>query len=315
MKGRFLVGIVAAASIATGPATASGTSPEPEPFESGAWSGTRLRIIGGPDWLAADEQHVYVRRDDGHVDMLNPETGAITLTVDVGGDFCQGIGAGDVTIWTCSDRDVVSIHPGTGEFGSPIAVGKATEQGHLVVAFHRVWVLAGDGGTLIGLNSGTGTSEIELDLGARCLDVAADERSVWVSCALDDVVLRVDPVAAEVVDRVDIVEPRAVAFSPGAVWVGAASEVVRLDAETLDVVATIDGGAGRYGGIAADETAVWVRRAASPLVRIDTATNEVTDELDLGVGSGGDVLVAHGSVWTTAFDDAALFRIDLDSAG
>jgi len=102
------------------------------------------------------------------------------------------------------------------------------------------------------------------------------------------------------------------AFSNGAVWVGAASMVVRLEPDSLDVEATIEGGIGRGGGISADDDAVWVRRAGSPLIRIDPSTNEITDELDLGVASGGDVLVAHGALWITAYDDRALFRLNLN---
>jgi hypothetical protein len=319
VSGRWAALLAVGATLALPAHAGSATlpPPEPEPVEFGRWSGVRFRLPGGPDWLAADARQVYVRRDDGHVDMLSPATGAINLTVDVGGDFCQGIGASeaDFGVWTCSGRDVVSIHPGTGEVGDPITVNKAAEQGHLVVAFHRVWILVGDGSTLVGLNSGTGKTESEIDLGARCLDVAADTTSVWALCALDDVVLRVDPATGDMLDRVDVTEPRSIAFSDGAVWVGAARSVVRLDAASLELVATIEGGIGRVGGISADDESVWVRRAASPLVRIDPATNEVTDELDLGVQSGGDVLVAHGAVWTTAYDDATLFRIHLDSAG
>ena len=227
--------------------------------------------------------------------------------------FCQGIGAGFGAVWTCLDSDIVGIDPETAELGAPIAAGKAAEQGHLATGFDRVWVLTGDGSTLAGIDPQAGTVAEEIALDARYTDVAVDGTSVWLACSHDDVVLRVNPTTESVADRIDVVEPRGIAFSSGAVWVGAASMVARVDPATMVVVATIDGGTGRVGGIDADDTGVWVRRAGAPLIRIDPVTNDVTDELDLGVLSGGDVLVAHGAAWTTAYDDAALFRIELNS--
>jgi len=270
----------------------------------------RFRILIDPDWLAADADHVYIQSAE-HVYALDPESGAITTAVEVASDHCQGIGAGLGGVWTCSGTDVIPIDQHNGTTGTPIPINKSAEQGHLPTGFDRLWVLTDGGSTLVGLDpeSGDVTGEVALD--ARCFDVAVDQASVWVVCALDDVVLRIDPASLEVVDRIDVTEPRGVAFSEGAVWVGGVGAVVRLDPETLGIVATIDGGVGREGGIAADDAAVWVRRAGAPLTRIDTATNEVTDELDLGVPRGGDVIVAHGAVWTTSAEDQALFRIEL----
>jgi len=206
---------------------------------------------------------------------------------------------------------VIPIDPDSGTRGTPIPVNKTAQHGHLATGFDRLWVLTGDGSTLAGIDPETGAVTVEIALDAMCIDVAIDDTSVWVACALDDVVLRVDPATSMVVDRLEVAEPYGVAFTEGAAWVGAASSVVRIDPESLGVVATIHGGTGRYGGLAADDDGVWVRRAAAPLVRIDPQTNEVTDELDLGVTSGGDVLVAHGALWTTAYGDQALFRVEL----
>ena len=304
--------MVAAACLALpGAVVAAGTEPPAgEPVDFGAWTGVQYRIIIDPDWLAADDSHVYIQAAE-QVYVLDPKTGSITATVVIASDGCQGIGAGLGGVWTCSGNDVIPIDQDSATIGTPIAVNKTAQQGHLATGFERLWVLTGDGSTLVGLDPETGDVIDEIALDVRCIDVAIDEGSVWVACALDDVVLRIDPANSTVIDRLELTEPHRVAFSEGAIWVGTASSVVRIDPESLDVVATIEGGVGRDGGLTADDDGVWVRRAATPLVRIDPATNEVTDELDLGVTSGGDVLVAHGAVWTTAYDDQALFRIDL----
>jgi outer membrane protein assembly factor BamB len=281
-----------------------------EPVEFGSWTGVRYLILIDPDWLVADEGNAYVQAAE-QVYVLDPETGAVRTTIVNASDGCQGIGAGLGGVWTCSGTDVIPLDPNSATTGAPISVNKTAQQGHLAVGSERLWVLTGDGSTLVGLEPETGDVIDQIALGARCIDVAIDDADLWVTCAADDVVLRIDGATLAVVDRLDVTEPQRVAFTDGAVWIGAAGSVSHLDPQTLEVVETIDGGTGRYGGLSANDAGVWVRRAAAPLVRIDPVTNEVTDELDLGVASGGDLLVAHGAVWTTAYDDQALFRIDL----
>jgi len=229
-----------AALVASG---ASTVPPTGEPVEFGAWSGVRFRILIDPDWLAADEDHVYIQSVE-HVSALDPESGAITTAVEVASDHCQGIGAGLGGVWTCSGSDVIPIDQHNGTTGTPIPINKSAEQGHLPTGFDRLWVLTDGGSTLVGLEPETGDVTGEVTLDARCLDVAVDQASVWLACALDDVVLRIDPASLEVVDRIDVMEPRGVAFSEGAVWVGGVGAVVRLDPETLGIVASQHGECG-----------------------------------------------------------------------
>ena len=56
-----------------------------------------------------------------------------------------------------------------------------------------------------------------------------------------------------------------------------------------------------------------MRSAERFLVRLDQETAEPVAGVSADVASSEDVLVAVDSVWTTAFDDAALFRLPLDS--
>src|SRR5690606_3107441 len=61
-----------------------------------------LEVLGGPDWLAADDHGVWVKLDNGTVVLIDPATNSVVETFDVGGDPCQGLGAGDGAIWACS---------------------------------------------------------------------------------------------------------------------------------------------------------------------------------------------------------------------
>lgn len=75
------------------PPTTASAAPAGEPVEFGAWTGVRYRIVIDPDWLAADEGHVYVQAAE-QVYVIDPDTGAIAMTVANASDLCQGIGAG-----------------------------------------------------------------------------------------------------------------------------------------------------------------------------------------------------------------------------
>jgi hypothetical protein len=187
--------LVAVSGCLAWPGAALGAATVPpagEPVEFGAWTGVRHRIVGDPDWLAADDSHVYVRAAE-YVHVLDPESGAITTTVDIAMDLCQGIGAGLGAVWSCSGSDLIRIDPDAGEVDTSIPVNKSAQHGHLATGFDRLWVLTGDGSTLAAVDPEAGEIVGEITLDARCLDVRVDETSVWVACALDDVVLRGHP--------------------------------------------------------------------------------------------------------------------------
>ena len=90
-----------------------------------------IEVLGGPDWLAVDEHGVWAKHDNGSVVLIDPATNAIvdTVDVDVGGELCQGLGAGDGSIWACSGPDVARIDASFPEVLSVLPVGKTYTQG------------------------------------------------------------------------------------------------------------------------------------------------------------------------------------------
>src|SRR3712207_5581479 len=83
------------------PTSASGGPPStaPEGFPVHAVESrqqSRLRIIGGPDWLASDRNGVWGKRDSGEVDLTDPESeeGTASVEADPGKQPCPGTGAG-----------------------------------------------------------------------------------------------------------------------------------------------------------------------------------------------------------------------------
>jgi len=177
--------------------------------------------------------------------------------------------------------------------------------------------------------------------------VTSGAGSVWVSSGYyemgpapkrgpGDVVFRIDPQTNQVVDRIPVDPPTALAFGQGSVWVTSASygTVTRIDPETGEVVAKIEVGRAPLD-IAVDESsgAVWVASSYLPkdyggydtpqnsqarnLTRVDSATNRVVAEIPIAADSlyGGahTVAVGEGAVWThgdVSLRDSKFFKVD-----
>lgn len=186
-------------------------------------------------------------------------------------------------------------------------LNKFNDQGHVPVAFGRAWVLVDDGSRLVGIADDA--VDIEIDLGIRCIQLAASDTAIWAACLADGLAVAVDPDSGELTTRVPGLEgARNISVSDD-VWVG------------------FDGGAragrrglrarhrrrrcavGFSGTIAATAQDVWVRTGGRFLRRVDADTMEVVEDLEAPEASGGFVLVAYDSVWATAYDDAVLYRI------
>ena len=85
---------------------ASTTPPSPPPSEPHTgFAPLELKVIGGPDWLVATAGSLWVKRDDGHVNRIDPETGDVQaeiVTRVTSTDGCNGLGVSADAVWTCS---------------------------------------------------------------------------------------------------------------------------------------------------------------------------------------------------------------------
>lgn len=277
----------------------------------GGVDAVRVRIPRSPDWLASDDNFVYVKLDGGAVVRVDPVTAEPLGQVELSGDLCQGLGAGYGSVWSCQGTDVVRIDPLTDTVTATISVNKASAQGHLATGFDGVWVLVGDGSELVVIDPAANEAGVPIPLGVRGTDVAVSSDYVWVMSAYDGAVVRVDPVAMKADGTMSIAEPNCILASD-ALWVGTASSVVRIDEESLAAAQEIGTAAGRNCGLAASGTNLFLRRPTPLLVHVDTDEGTEVQRLTEDVRSSGDVLIAFDALWTTAYDDAALFRIPLE---
>lgn len=322
MLGRFLVLILVVVTGACssdgsqGTAVLSGGSNSPEavsPVDDLAT--VRITLDGGPDWLAVDRRGVWVLRDSGELTLVDPQTNEVADAVDLGDlNLCSGLGAAFDSIWTCLGSDVVRVDPKSLEVVNRFAVHKQAAQGHLVGGFSRVWVLTSDGSSMVGIDPATNEVATEFELPARCSDVTLGSDALWLTCAIDDRVLKVDPSSGKVLLDIAIDNPVAVAVDTD-VWVGAATITMQLDPATGEIQQEVDAGASPNGGVALDADSVWVRNGTDFLIQIDRKTGARVQHVTADVTSGGDVLVVRGEVWTTAFDDDELFRLDPNGGG
>jgi hypothetical protein len=275
--------------------------------ETGRWS------ITSPDWLAVGFDSIWVKRDNGSVMRVDPETGDVQAEIQIAPGLCQGLGAGPASVWTCSRTGdepiaVAQIDPSNNTVVATHRVDKVSDQGRLLTVDDRVWVVSG-GDRLIGIaNDGTLSQPIEL--GMFCTDLASDGESLWVICPGPGTVARVDIADGAVVDQISL--PRASAADLGEyLWVGFSGGLAQIDPTTLEVVAIYDVQLKTSGSVTEAEDSVWVRTAGSPaLWRIDPTRHQFVESIDVpGLPSGGDIVVIDESVWITFYDHHTLMRL------
>lgn len=225
--------------------------------------------------------------------------------------FCQGIGSGGGAVWSCSGTDVVRIDPKRLQVSASVPVGKVFDQGRLVFAEGKIWVLSGEGDRLVGIDTTTAGVGPRVELPVPCNELGSGGDMVWAFCPRDGKVLAVDPSSASVEAQLELEEPSVGFASERDLWVGSDGSLVRVDLETLKPVARFANlDPGHEGTVAIDGENVWVRTEAGFLHRIDASSNTVAERIEpANALSGGDVLVEAGSVWATAFDDNLLIRL------
>ena len=274
-----------------------------------------LELKGEPDWLAALEGFVWVKRADGFVTKIDTASNEPVgeVRADTKSDqFCEGIGAGGGFVWSCSGSDVVRIDPAALEVTASIPVGKVFSQGRLVFAAGKVWVISGaNSDQLVGIDASTGKSGPALPLPAPCAELGAGVDRVWAICPSANLVLGIDPAVPSVEEEIEVAAPTVATGSETDVWIGYADGLGRFDVESLDQEAVFTGlDPTSEGTIAVAGEDVWVRQPAGFLYRIDATTNTVEEQVVADEPlSGGDVLPTGDALWASAYEENLVLRL------
>jgi streptogramin lyase len=276
----------------------------------------QAELSGNPDWLAGYGGFVWVKRDSGMVSKIDPASGQQVSEVraDTKSDqYCQGIGAGGGAVWSCSGSDVVRIDPQSVTVTASVPVGKIFDQGRLVYAAGRIWVIGGrNGDKLIGIDTKSLVRTRPVALGRTCADLGSGNGSVvWVICRDANAVLRFDPRTLRVTKSVKVGAPTVAMSASGTLWVGTDTDVVRFDAHSLRRVATFPDLAPGYGGdLIVAPNGAWIRTERSFLSRIDPKTNRVVEQIRPPAAlPGGSALFFAGALWTDASDANHLYQL------
>jgi hypothetical protein len=280
-----------------------------------------------PDEIVFAGDFIWVKTENGHVIQIDPTTNEMVsaIKVDTTTDLdhsCQGLGTDGENVWVCSASgdedsrtiDVVRIDLQTQSVVETIKVEKNFEQFDMPFLSNQIWVLSGNGDKLIGIDVTTNQPSPAIDLGTRCFQLAGTGKALFATCAIDNLVLQIDPESREVIARVTVKNPRNIAATENAIWVVQDNAIVRLDPQSLNPVLAFTNlpGVGSTGDIFATEEAVWVRQESGFLYRIDPANNELTEQIKPDQSfTGGSVLATSDSIWTTAIDDNLLIRLSL----
>lgn len=172
----------------------------------------------------------------------------------------------------------------------------------VAIAAGAVWVTSSAGLYRIDLATTEAVNVLPNDYLFR---VATGHGAIWITTGSDGHVLRVDPVTRSVTA---VIEVRAgpvteLAMSENALWASAASDLVRIDPVTNEVVARLRS-QGSFGDVAIGESGLWVIAGANrdgEVWQIDPTTNAVRRRVRLANPSfWNEIAVGDGAVWVTS---------------
>ncbi|HET9722436.1 MAG TPA: protein kinase [Actinomycetota bacterium] len=256
-----------------------------------------------------------INQADQTVQRIDPATGEVLATKASLGTP-TGIAYGEDAVWITNGygsaegtSQVVRVNPADDSVRSAFETPGAKA---IVVAFGSVWLADENGDRVLRYDPATGERRAAIKLPDGSLPsylavgTGASE-GIWVVNDLAGTVSRIDPTTDEVVDRLSVDAPYAVAADDRGVWVSsnANDSLVRIDPETGITIETLslDGGNRIPNGpttIALSEDWVWLASNLDPVVvRIDPATNQVVGRLDVAGIADGMAVDETGNVWAT----------------
>ena len=271
----------------------------------------RVPVGSSPTLIREGEGSVWVAdKVDLTVTEIDLESRRVLRTVGIG-FRPEDLVARNDTVWAFDKEERLLARLGEEQtwerFENPDFDG--VEQ--IAVDDHAVW-LAG-GRRLIRVDPGSGEGVESAPMPAPVDGIAAGGDNVWAVSSRQAAVLRIDPLTAEIRDRITMVGagPQRLTITADSdfIWVlqGDTATVVKIDPDLHDVVETYRLGLGRGAlALAAREGAAGVSNAFDGTVtRIDESTNEVASIAVSAYSSPKDVTVAGGFVWVSVAEGRA----------
>ncbi len=273
----------------------------------------RVPVGTSPALVREGDGSVWVTdRIDLTVTEIDLESRRVLRTVGVG-FRPDDLAARDGAVWAFDKEERVLARLGRGQAWDRIVHAGFAEVDRIAVDDQAVWLAGGRRLIRVDASSGEIVSNVSLPVAVDGLATAGS--SVWAVSSSARVVLRLDPLTAEVRDQISMAatgsgrQTLAISTDADFVWVlnGDARTVAKIDPDLHEVVENyrLDLGRGSLA-LAAGAGVAWVSNAFDGTVtRIDGATNEVASIAVSGNSSPKDVAVAGGLVWVSVADDRA----------
>jgi DNA-binding SARP family transcriptional activator/DNA-binding beta-propeller fold protein YncE len=271
---------------------------------------TRVPVGSSPALIREGDGSVWVAdRIDLTVTEIDLESRRVVRTVGVG-FRPDDMAARNGSVWAFDKEERVLARLGEEQtwdrFEHPDFAGVE----RIALEDHAVWLAGGK--RLIRIDPASGRVVRTLPVSVGIDGIATLRGDLWAVSRTDRAVLRLDPLTAEIRDRVSVAgDSGALAISADSdfLWVldGETATVTKIDPGLHEIAETYGLSAGRGElSLAAGEGAAWVSNAFDGTVtRIDGATNEVASIPVSAYSSPRDVTVAGGLVWVTVADDRA----------
>ena len=274
----------------------------------------RVSVGSSPGLIREGEGSVWVAdRVDLTVTEIDLESHRVLRTLGVG-FRPDHLAARNDTVWAFDKEERVLARFGEEQTWDRFEHPDFTEVDVLALDDQAVW-LAG-GRRLIRVDPDSGAVTKSVSVPDQVDGLATAGGNVWAVSSSAAAILRIDPLTAEIRDRIPMPGPLgsgrttlSISADTDFIWVlnGDTATVVKIDPTLHDVVETYRLPAGRGSlALAAGEGAAWISNAFDGTVtRIDEGTNEVASIAVSAYSSPKDVTVAGGLVWVSVADDRA----------
>jgi hypothetical protein len=271
--------------LASAPAAAGGRLPGAKVFKACAgagpfWPTETLALDRASAWVACKEQARVIR--------LNTKTGKITASIRLEGSVIA-VAAGYGSIWAVDTRSTLyRIKPSAARVTRRVRLA-AYAPYNVWIGGGSIWVADDRAAQVIRVSAATGRILKRLRVGDGPADLVFSNTNAWVINHRDRHLMRID-LATNAVSDLGTVPgdaPERMARLAGSLWItGRGTDLIQVDAQSGDVKATIEIGAGGIDVVAA-AGALWVpvRSAAvdptgfptmESLRRVSAATAGVT---------------------------------------
>ncbi len=268
---------------------------------------TIIKVEGYPDFLAADENGVWVT-NDGRVEKFifgnEKPVMSVSMPTPCG---AMAVGFGSLWVASCAKKSLYRIDLLSGKITAIIETGIADSEGELsvTVGAGSVWLLTNANGELSRIDPHQNKVIQKIKVLPNSFAAAFGFNAVWITNTSSASIQKIDPQEEKVIATIAVGKtPRFLTVGAGAVWTlnqedGTVSKIDPVNNKVVSTIAVEAVGSG--GDIATSDTKVYVR-AKSPLLSvIDASTNKVSVRYRPSSGSGA-VRVENGKVWITAHD-------------